>query len=450
MLLAGVFLGNSILIYVSLIPLFVIVFTLVLDQPSRVIVRRAEKELELYLDEDATISLQVEIPSGVGLVTVADTLPTHFKLVEGNNFRVLWKGFKEKTVNTSYKVKCTKRGVYQLSPISWEAMHPLLLKQTKMGSGEEALKLIVRHRPLAIKKVRSTKALSKVPLPLGSSAKMGVATTDFREIRDYVFGDPYRSINWKATARHACSYKAWLPKVNEFEREGKKVVWIFLDKSANMALGPAIRNSFEYAVEAATALARFYLERDCRVGLCVYGSAGAEVVVFPDVGGRQYYKISRELTGIEVERRQRCGMTCEGPEGLETRAEAKELEKETPSAYLRSAVRRCRGHLMGANPLSIIITSISPRNVEALAEGVKEIRKYTVHERAKTPQVMVIHLMGYHVAARSDDEEIAADLVELRNWYVIKKVRQAGAIVIPWNPLRHSFARLLLTGLRAS
>ena len=119
---------------------------------------------------------------------------------------------------------------------------------------------------------------------------MGIITTDFREIRDYLPGDPYRSINWKATARRAVQYRDSFPKVNEFEREGKKIVWIFLDKSAEMSLGPMIKNPFEYAIQAAACLARFYLERDCKVGLCIYSARGAEKIVFPDVGGRQYYK----------------------------------------------------------------------------------------------------------------------------------------------------------------
>jgi uncharacterized protein (DUF58 family) len=429
LLLAGAFLGNTILIYASLIPLFTVALALTFSQPSRVIVSRAEKEMALYVDDDAGISLRVEIPDGVGLVTLADTPPKHFKLVGGNNFRVFWKGFgKEIVADISYKVRCTRRGVYQLSKINWESIHPLFLKQTKIGSSKDALRLIVRHRPLAVRKIRGVRTFSKIPLPSESSAKMGVATTDFREIRDYLPGDPYRSINWKATAKLVHSHKKWLPKVNEFEREGKRVVWIFLDKSAGMSLGSTIKNSLEYAVQAATALTRFYLERDCRVGLCVYGSKGAERIVLPDVGNRQYYRILKELTALEPE----------------------DGQKSTDSSTsLRNAVKKCRGHLVGSNPLSIIITSVSARNVGSLVEGVKEMRKCTLRRGTKESQVIVIHVAGNHIAARDDYEGIAADLMELENRYVIWKVRRAGARVVSWNPMRHSLAKLLLTRLRS-
>ncbi|MEM3715799.1 MAG: DUF58 domain-containing protein [Candidatus Bathyarchaeia archaeon] len=170
-----------------------------------------------------------------------------------------------------------------------------------MGACEEPLNLTVKHKPLNIRRMRNVKTISKIPLPLGSSAKLGVTTTDFREIRNYVPSDPYRHVNWKATARSMLPHKVPQPKVNEFEREGKKVVWIFLDRSASMALGPITKSALEYAIEAATGLSCFYLERDCKVGLCMFN--GAEKIVFPDVGRKQYYRILRELIRAEVEKK---------------------------------------------------------------------------------------------------------------------------------------------------
>jgi len=40
------------------------------------------------------------------------------------------------------------------------------------------------------------------------------------------------------------------PVVNEFEKEGKKSVWIFLDTSKIMSFGSNIKNVKEYSVEA--------------------------------------------------------------------------------------------------------------------------------------------------------------------------------------------------------
>jgi len=140
-------------------------------------------------------------------------------------------------------------------------------------------------------------------------------------------------------------HKVPQPKVNEFEREGKKVVWIFLDRSASMALGPITKSALEYAIEAATGLSCFYLERDCKVGLCMFN--GAEKIVFPDVGRKQYYRI------------------------------------------LREAVEKCHGHLVGVNPPSIIITSMSPKNYRQIIDGVREIWKYAYPVRSRSRQIII-------------------------------------------------------------
>lgn len=418
--------GNLILIYSSLIPLFILIFALSVNQPHSITIKRLEKEMAAYVDNDLTLSFNIDISDGLGFITVADTLPQYFKLVDGSNFRVLWKGLRKKSQLFSYKVKCTRRGVYSLGPIKWETRHPLLLKQSMIGTIEEPLKLIVKHKPFSVRRMRSVRTLSKIPLPLGSSAKMGITTTDFREIRDYLPGDSYRSINWKVTARQLPRREASPLKVNEFEREGKKVVWIFLDKTVEMALGPIVKTPFEYAVQAATGIARFYLERDCRVGLCIYGSKGAERIIFPEVGGRQYYKVLRGLIGAEVE--------------LE--------DKLFTVSPLKDAIRKCRGHLVGNKPLTIIVTTITPKNFRLIIEGIKEIEKYITQVRYRSRQIIVVNLIGYHIAARDYFEETAANILELRNQQIIREVRKAGASVITWNPLRQSLAELLLAGLR--
>jgi len=54
------------------------------------------------------------------------------------------------------------------------------------------------------------------------------------------------------------------------------------------------------------------------------------------------------------------------------------------------------------------------------------------------------------MAARDLVEEAAAEILELGKRQIIEDVKKVGASVIPWNPLRQSLARLLLTGLRSA
>jgi len=53
--------------------------------------------------------------------------------------------------------------------------------------------------------------------------------------------------------------------VNEFEKEGKKSVWIFLDTSKIMSFGSNIKNVKEYSVEAVNSLSDYYIKHNCSV-----------------------------------------------------------------------------------------------------------------------------------------------------------------------------------------
>jgi len=66
----------------------------------------------------------------------------------------------------------------------------------------------------------------KVPMPEGALASMGMTTQEFKELRLYSPGDPFKAINWKVTFEKF-GQGQYLACGNEFEKEGKKSVWIF-------------------------------------------------------------------------------------------------------------------------------------------------------------------------------------------------------------------------------
>lgn len=415
--LSAMLFGNAILLYMSIVPLLVAVFALVFDTPDDVKLVRKEDKLSAWVNGTAEVSVKVTADKGVGIVTVTDPLPEHFELVEGNNFRVFWKGFGKLSEELHYHVKCTKRGIYRVGPTKYECRHISSFKQTEISVGEDSTELIVRQKPLNIRRLRDPRVVSRIPMPLGSVSKLGMMTTDFKEIRDYSPGDSYRHVNWKATARSSSPSRR-SPLVNEFEREGKKVVWIFLDSSASMAIGTNIENAFEYAVQAVLGMSQFYLARNCHVGLYVYNDGGKSLL--PDTGRRQEYRIYRTTLGLEV---------------------------SATSEPLKKAVAKCRGHLTGTNPFSIIIANVRKENLQELLEGVKELKKYSKGIR-KEPQILVLHVNGYSVAAKGYCENAGAVLLDLRNHAAIRALRRAGAFVTPWNPKRQSLASLMVLGVK--
>ncbi len=458
-IITGMLFGNLIFIFMGLLPVVYIFLSLLLDEPRTVEVFNPARYSNVWVDDIIEIERTLRVQGGLGHVTIGEVLPPFFELVEGSNFKVIWKGFGDLEDTHTYKIRCTKRGAYFLEYSNWETNHPLNLKTATLGEASVNQTLIVKPYPFNIKRIRQQKALSKMTMPSEALIQMGVPTTQFKEIRDYSFGDSYRHINWKATARRAMPNKP--PKINEYEKEGMKVVWIYLNTASRMALGTNIRNGFEYAIQAVLGLSSFYLSRNCRVGVSFYndekmalsGGKGpyrmstdglgsilvmpefaslqapsiedsqpfiktTEEFIIPDTGKRQLYTINNRLLKIDI---------------------------RGSSYNLQQCVRKSRGHIVGTNPLFVIVTMVSEKRLNNLLDGLGEMQKYIKRSRTGRPSVLIIHVSGFGVAARSDNEEFAARLIEMEEKSILKALSGYGALVVHWNPVKQSFQEVLLS-----
>jgi uncharacterized protein (DUF58 family) len=458
-IILGMFLGNLILIVLGLTPIIFLGLSLIFGQPRIEGVKRRGQNLKVWVDQKVEDGLRANITGGPGLVLMGDVLPKSFKLEEGTNFKAVWKGLANIDIEFQYQATCAKRGYFDLPTISWELRHPLGIAQNRLGESPAPRTFVVEPKPLLVKRVREHKAMSKIPMPMEARFKFGVPTTDFREIREYTPGDSYRFINWKASAK-TLSKKPGNFLVNEYEKEGKKVVWLFLDSASRMALGTPVNNILEYAVRAALGFTHFYLGRDCRVGFVVYdhdayqweGPFQTEEkeemyleplfeeieqiedieeediqsmepkksniksrILFPDVGRRQQYKITREVLHVDV---------------------------RYSNESLKEAVHSSRRHIVGTRPMFIIITMIEGEKVQGLIDGVKEMYRYAGKLR-RHPTIIIFNVKGYNVAAQNDREEMAAKLLEYHNRPYLESLRKLGVIILNWDPEDESFAQAL-------
>ncbi len=87
---------------------------------------------------------------------------------------------------------------------------------------------------------------------------------DLREIRDHQYGDPFKMIAWKATAR-----KRRL-MVRDLENEIVMTHQVLVDVGASMRGGLHGRTRLDFAIETASALTRLALEGGDRVGLVTF------------------------------------------------------------------------------------------------------------------------------------------------------------------------------------
>jgi uncharacterized protein (DUF58 family) len=457
----GMFLGNLILIILGLFPIVFLAIGLLIGQPREVEIIRGGEDQKIWVDGQIVDTITATVRGGVGLITFGDVLPDSFKLEEGTNFKAFWKGAADREESISYRATCAKRGRYHLETVSCEARHPLQIVDNRLENYPAPRTYIVQPKPLFVKRVRERKAMTHIPMPMDARIKFGFPTTDFLEVRDYVSGDPYRNINWKVTARRLSSSSGAF-QVNEYEKEGKKVVWIFMDSASHMALGTTVSSTLEHAVRAVLGFAHFYISRECQVGLCIYdydaheweGSyqqlgvlpnlepALSQVdqieasmepeevattapeprptvrkrVIFPDMGRRQQFRIMREMLNVEVKY---------GGESL------------------KEAIHSCRRHIVGTLPLFIVITMIEAFKTEGLYEGIKQLYRYSGWLR-KRPSIIVFNVQGYSVAAQTEEERMAAEFLDFRNRPVYDALRRMGVTVVNWDPRTQSFARALI------
>jgi uncharacterized protein (DUF58 family) len=420
MLPLALFLGNLLFLYMGAVPLFFALAGLALVTPRALSAQRAISKERPWVNEVVEITWDIHLRGvGMAILAVADVLPKEFELVEGNNFRVAWAWWGRRSLTFRYRFRCSKRGRYVLEPTSVNMSHPLGFYLDRRFSTDAAIELTVIPRIANIRRVRGTRGVANTPPPNSDVARMGVATTDFREIRLYQPGDSVKKINWKATARHFARGGS-LPLVNEYEFEGRKAVWLFLDADAHMEIGTNIDNAFERATEATGALAFYFLERGYRVGAYIYNHHPGRLL-YPDTGMRQFYRISRELLALK----------------------ASPVARDLPQA-----VQACKEYLLLFNPLSIIITRLDLSDVSPLLQGTRSIIQLSPRRRMQAP-AMVVGINGYYFAPRGDQFEVNAQtFYRLQTRSAVNSLRAQGVSVLEWDPTRYDFATALMRQLR--
>jgi uncharacterized protein (DUF58 family) len=419
LLLAGLAFGNMAVLIMSLVPLSLMLAGLLTEPPEQVKVSEGKLPATIWIGDIVEINREVAVDGGFGIVTLYQELPPHFSLVEGNNLRIMRKSWGKSVFNFSFKIRCAKRGHYILPPVRWETRHALGMTQAYYGVTGEPRELLVQPRILNIRRIRGITGIATSPFPVIDVAKMGVATTDFREIRDYVYGDPVKNINWKATARQVAQGKVW-PLVNEYEVEGKKSVWIFLDAASYLEVGTNIENSFEYCLEAANAITYYYTDRGYRVGMYIYNDGGR--LFYPDAGKKQFLRISRELIKLDTSPK-----TNEFPQAIE----------------------KCRRYLLGYNPLCVIVTRLDTKYSGDVLRGVTKLRLLRGRRTRKLP-VMVVTVPGYNIIPRLNEyDDNSAMLLQMETRPQVQQIRRMGASVLEWNPRQEHFSTALLRQVKS-
>jgi uncharacterized protein (DUF58 family) len=103
---------------------------------------------------------------------------------------------------------------------------------------------------------------------------------DLADLREYVYGDDVRHIDWNVTARLQTPY------VREYNEEREVAAWFVLDLSPSVAFGSGDSQKVGVSAEFVAVLARVLTRHGNRVGALCYGSS-VDTVIPPRSGRRQ-------------------------------------------------------------------------------------------------------------------------------------------------------------------
>jgi len=251
---------------------------------------RVERPIPYFkVFEGDMVDLNAFVHNGGGraaLIEVYDSVPTQMRIAAGQNHLLVHLPPGEETA-MSYTVETPLRGHYVFGPVMIRRMdysHLFFEEEHIVERGY--LSVYPRMEEIHTLPIRSRYMIPYFGTIGCRQAGMG---SEFYYIRDYIMGDAFKRINWKASQRH----RKWL--VNEYEKENLCDVMLFVDARTLTGKGSPLRNPLEFSVRAAVSISTHLLRARNEVGLVTYND---EVkAIFPSVGERQTQTITSTLVG---------------------------------------------------------------------------------------------------------------------------------------------------------
>lgn len=210
-----------------------------------------ENEIKLFLENfyPFTVSLKV-----------IDELPHQFQ--KRDSLFYLDLASREKR-SITYLLRPVKRGEYKFGAVNVFAHTQIGLlsrryrfSQNKMTPVYPSFIQMRKYELLAISNNLTEVGIKKI-------RRLG-HNMEFEQIKDYVQGDDYRTINWKATARRGSLM------VNNYQDEKSQQVYAIIDKSRAMQMPFNGLSLLDYSINASLVISNIAMKKDDKAGLITF------------------------------------------------------------------------------------------------------------------------------------------------------------------------------------
>lgn len=211
--------------------------------------------------DDNQIRLRVESNCPFGLrLNIIDEIPFVFQRRD-ISFRLRLAAREAKTV--VYSLRPTRRGVYGFGHIRVFASSPLCLVERRFTCGKPtdtkvypSYLMLHKYEILAINNRLTEMGIKHI--------RRAGNNTEFEHIKEYVEGDSYRSLNWKASARRHQLM------VNVYEDERSQQIVSVIDKGRSMQQSFNGMTLLDYAINASLMLAYVAIRKADKAGLICF------------------------------------------------------------------------------------------------------------------------------------------------------------------------------------
>lgn len=251
--------------------------------------RRLPKAMSLGDENTVSITLRNNTHRSYR-VELLDELPVQFQVRDFALHHTILPKEKKKV---NYPIRPVIRGAYEFGHIVLFISNPCKLTsplgylQRRLQLGEPT-EIAVYPSVLQMKRYE-LQAFNHLGIQQGLRKMRRIGHSyEFEQIKEYVRGDDYRSLNWKATGR-------WHKlMVNQYEDERSQQIYSVIDKSRNMRMPFENMTLLDHAINCTLALSNLALKKYDKAGLITF-SDKIGTVLKADRKANQLGKIQQHL-----------------------------------------------------------------------------------------------------------------------------------------------------------
>lgn len=257
--------------YICTAVLVILVLTdgFMLFRPKRNVFLRRDLPEKLSNGDENQLSIYVEnfyaFPIRIGII---DEIPFQFQKRD-LLFKSKLNAGTHKLI--TYQLRPVKRGEYLFGLVRLYVQSPIGLLSRRFNFGQETAVPVYpsflqlrKYELMAISNRLSEMGIKKI--------RRAGHSLEFDQVKNYVTGDDYRSLNWKATAR-----KGEL-MVNSYIDEKAQHVYCIIDKSRAMKMPFEGLSLLDYAINASLILSSVALIKEDKAGLITIAEKTGSIV----------------------------------------------------------------------------------------------------------------------------------------------------------------------------